>query len=139
MSFLKHVSKNDFDFSGEFEIKKTPDHCSKRRIDPGKRPAPGMIPIEDAEKVLNIILNSRIVPDRDIERVIYNPPATIVLWKDGTKTVVECQKRSHEQREKFDPEKGLAMAVVKRLCGNNGSYNEIFKKFEYAQKKEETK
>ena len=26
-----------------------------------------------------------------IERVIFNAPATIVFWNDGTKTVVKCQ------------------------------------------------
>ena len=25
-----------------------------------------------------------------IKNVIFNPPATIVFWKDGTKTIVKC-------------------------------------------------
>lgn len=55
-----------------------------------------------------------------LERVIYNPPATIALWDDGTKTVVKSQN------EIFDAEKGLAMAIVKRLYGNRGDYNKLF-------------
>lgn len=43
-----------------------------------------------------------------IKDVIYNCPATIVFWEDGTKTVVKCKN------EKFDPEKGLAMLFQKR-------------------------
>ena len=59
----------------------------------------------------------------DVERVIFQEPATIVFWKDGSKTVVKVQKG-----EKYDPEKGLAMAYVKRLLGNCYIYYDIFKK-----------
>lgn len=52
-----------------------------------------------------------------IKRVIFNPPATIVFWSDGKKTVVKCSKN-----ESFDPEKGLAMAIVKRTQGNSEDY-----------------
>ena len=45
------------------------------------------------------------------------PPATIVYWSDGSKTVVKCS-----EKDVFDPEKGLAMAIAKRCGGNNGSY-----------------
>ena len=58
-----------------------------------------------------------------IENVIFNEPATIVFWDDGTKTVVKAQ-----DDEIFDPEKGLAMAIAKKAFGNQGSYfNEIKK------------
>lgn len=60
----------------------------------------------------------------EIEKVIFNEPATIILWKDGTKTVVQAQ-----DGEPFDKEKGLAMAFMKKVCGNKGNYNEIFRKF----------
>lgn len=58
-----------------------------------------------------------------IEKVIFNDPATIVIWKDGTKTVVKCEN------EIFDPEKGLAMAISKKALGNEGNYYEVFKKW----------
>ena len=58
-----------------------------------------------------------------IERVIFNAPATIVIWKDGSKTVVKC---THEN---YDPEKGLAMAIAKKALGNKGSYYSVFKKW----------
>lgn len=60
----------------------------------------------------------------DIVDVIFHDPATIVFWSDGTKTVVKCQPG-----DKFDPEKGLAMAIVKKMTGNTGSYCNIFKKW----------
>ena len=52
-----------------------------------------------------------------IKDAIFAPPATIVYWSDGSKTVVKCS-----EKDVFDPEKGLAMAVAKRCGGNNGSY-----------------
>ena len=59
----------------------------------------------------------------EIKDVIFNDPATIVFWMDGTKTVVKCQ-----EGDEFDPEKGLTMAIVKKVYGNKGSYcNEIKK------------
>lgn len=52
-----------------------------------------------------------------IKSVIFAPPATIVYWSDGSKTVVKCS-----EKDVFDPEKGLAMAIAKRCGGNKGSY-----------------
>ena len=52
-----------------------------------------------------------------IKDVIFAPPATIVYWSDGSKTVVKSS-----EKDVFGPEKGLAMAVAKRCGGNNGSY-----------------
>ena len=59
----------------------------------------------------------------DIEKVIFNPPATIMIWKDGTKTVVKCNG------EKFDQEKGLAMAISKRALAVGNRYHKTFKKW----------
>lgn len=59
-----------------------------------------------------------------IKKVIYKNPATIVYWNGGEKTVVKCG-----ENETFDPEKGLAMAIIKHLLGNEGNYYNEFKKF----------
>lgn len=64
-----------------------------------------------------------------IEDVIFNGPATIVKWSDGTKTVVKAQKGKNGKTEKLDPEKGLAMAICKKMYGNNGRYYDIFKRY----------
>lgn len=57
-----------------------------------------------------------------IKKVIFNDPATIVFWADGTKTVVKCA-----DFDIFDPEKGLAMAICKRVYGEE--FHKIFKDF----------
>jgi hypothetical protein len=59
-----------------------------------------------------------------IKNVIYHYPATIVYWCDGTKTVVKCG-----ENDIYDPEKGLAMALVKHFLGNKGNYNNLFRKY----------
>lgn len=45
-----------------------------------------------------------------IKNVIFNDPATIVFWGDGTKTVVKCS-----EDDVYDAEKGLSMAIAKKF------------------------
>ena len=66
----------------------------------------------------------KIHKDVEITKVIFNNPATIVFWSDGKKTVVKCGSD-----EAFDEEKGLAMAISKRVLGNKGNYYNEFKKW----------
>ena len=69
-----------------------------------------------------------------IKKVIFNYPATIVLWSDGSKTVVKCQ-----DGDIYDPEKGLAMAISKKALGNKGNYCSEFKKWLPEDEEEEEK
>lgn len=77
---------------------------------------------------------NKAIYDSMIQQVIFNPPATIVIWRDGSKTVVKCG-----ENDIFDPEKGLAMAISKRAFGDNRDYYEVFAKwvgkYEYQQKR----
>lgn len=59
-----------------------------------------------------------------IKNVIFNDPATIVFWSDDTKTVAKTHPG-----DKFDPEKGLAMAISKKALGNKGDYYKMFDKW----------
>ena len=63
-------------------------------------------------------------PIPKIKNVIFNYPATIVFWNDDTKTVVKC-----DERDQFDPEKGITMAFFKKMHGNIGHYFEEIKKW----------
>lgn len=69
------------------------------------------------------VYNNKTIRNK-IKKVIFNDPATIVFWSDGKKTVVKCG-----ERDIYDPEKGLAMAIAKRALGNEGNYYELFKKW----------
>ena len=80
-----------------------------------------------------------------IKDVIFNNPATIVKWDDGSQTVVYCQDnvkdttkvvdgkevkvRKPMAADSFNPEIGLAMAIVKKYFGNMGNYNNVFRKY----------
>ena len=66
-----------------------------------------------------------------IRKVIFNDPATIVLWSDGTKTVVKCGPE-----DTFDMEKGLAMAIIKKMAGNDNRFHKVFKQYTKKKKKE---
>lgn len=56
-----------------------------------------------------------------ITKVVYNDPATVVWWSDGSKTVVRCQKGNT-----YSPETGLDMAICKKVFGNDGRFNKVF-------------
>ena len=82
------------------------------------------VPRDIYRNILNSIygMSSSHIPE--IKNVIFNDPATIVFWEDGTKTVVKCQ-----DGDEFDPEKGLAMAIAKKAYGNKGNYCNKMKKW----------
>lgn len=50
----------------------------------------------------------------DIKKVIFNGPATIILWDDGTKTVVKCK-----EGDPYSKEAGFALCLLKKLSGND--------------------
>ena len=60
----------------------------------------------------------------EIKSVYFNDPVTVVMWNDGTKTIVRCSKNDF-----YDPEKGLAMAIVKKAYGNDNKFHKVFKKW----------
>ena len=87
------------------------------------------INIEEAQDALTYMFidskyGIKLHKDVEITKVIFNNPATIVFWSDGKKTVVKCAGD-----EAFDEEKGLAMAISKRVLGNKGNYYNEFKKW----------
>lgn len=59
----------------------------------------------------------------DVKDIHFSGPATIVFWKDGTKTVVKCQ-----EGEYYDPKEGIKYALLKKLAG--GTSNQASKKMD---------
>ena len=84
-----------------------------------------MITAELAKQQLNSIYG---VPKFNnpptIKKVHFSGPMTVVIWEDGTKTLVKCSENDF-----FDCEKGLAMAIVKKMYGNDNSFHKIFNKW----------
>ena len=58
----------------------------------------------------------------DIKQVIFNDPATIVTFSDGTKVCVKAN-----ENDKFSKEVGLMYALVKRLYANDVDENGYLK------------
>ena len=66
-----------------------------------------------------------------VKDIIFNPPATIVFWNDGTKTVVKCTKGVE-----FNPYYGFCAAVCKKLYASNSQLNKmISEQWEISKKK----
>lgn len=64
-----------------------------------------------------------ITPKKPIpKKVKFSGPATIILWEDGTKTVVKCQKE-----DVWSDEVGIVMCYMKKMLGNKGNFNNIFR------------
>lgn len=57
-----------------------------------------------------------------VRDVIFNPPATIVFWEDGMKTVVKCSKD-----DAYDPERGLELAFLKRVLGSGSALRKLIR------------
>lgn len=70
-----------------------------------------------AEELEGSIENPRIILPKQFycpypKDVIFHPPATIVYWEDGEKTIVKCM-----EGDEFSPEVGLAMCLAKYIFG----------------------
>lgn len=71
----------------------------------------------------------------EIKKVIFSNPCTIVFWGDGTKTVVRCG-----ENEYYDPEKGIAMALMRKVYGPRHAYMKVLGPYiEEFWRKEEVK
>lgn len=53
-----------------------------------------------------------------IKKIIYNPPATVILWNDGTKTTSKC-----EYGDVYSKEMGFMLCVLKKKYGNQTLHN----------------
>lgn len=67
-----------------------------------------------------------------IKNVIFNNPATIIEWFDGTKTIVKCDKN-----DKYDKATGLALCICKYIMGS-GEFHREFHKWVYGVNQPET-
>ena len=67
----------------------------------------------------------------NVSKIIFNPPATIVFWEDGTKTVVKCAAE-----DEFNEYCGFLAALGKKVYENNNQIKKLFdKKAEWYENK----
>lgn len=79
--------------------------------------------LEDTKPFLPSVLFGFKTPCFDVDRAIFSPPATIVYWSDGTKTVVKC-----DPDDTYSKEAGVAFCFMKKALGNKGNYNQVLKR-----------
>lgn len=108
---MKYIIGDDLDWTIDF---KTRNFEQTKELSSWER-----VQVENYKNLVNRLYGK----PNEIKKVIFNDPATIVFWDDGSKTVV----KAHD--EPFDPEKGLAMAISKKFLGNKGNYYNEFKKW----------
>ena len=59
----------------------------------------------------------------NVSKIIFNPPATIVFWEDGTKTVVKCSAE-----DEFNEYYGFLAALGKKVYENNSQIKKLIDK-----------
>ena len=64
-----------------------------------------------------------------IDHVKFNGPATIVFWKDGTKTVVK-----HDGKGRKDKRQAILYAFIRKIYGEGKPYHNILNEIEEAIK-----
>lgn len=57
-----------------------------------------------------------------VRRILFNDPATVVFWKDGTKTVVKAT-----DSDKYVPYYGFLAALAKKIYGSNAKVQEMIR------------
>lgn len=71
---------------------------------------------------VNDIVKTAINDTFAVKRIHKSGPVTVVIWNDGTKTVVRCAEGS-----KDDPYAAFCAAVTKRIYGSNSKINKMLK------------
>ena len=105
-SELDHIAKNKNTITIKYD-NSTPCTCPCNKND-------NELKDDDADNTSNIL--------DDIKQVIFNDPATIVTFSDGTKVCVKAN-----ENDKFSKEVGLMYALVKRLYANDVDENGYLK------------
>ncbi len=79
---------------------------------------------EEIKKMINNAFGAPVISlPLTYKRIIFSGPCTIVLWKDGTKTMA----KTSDGEEVFDPEKGVAICFMKKMLGHTET-NKILRK-----------
>lgn len=77
----------------------------------------------DCRNIVGIYEPKWCVTDKDltkVKKIIFSPPATIVIWEDGHKEVVKCS-----DDEEFEPEVGVAMCFMKRIFESRNKFAKL--------------
>ncbi len=71
-----------------------------------------------------VIPDASVLVDDAIKQIIFSGPKTIILWKDGTKTIVTCG-----EGDIYDPYVGFCVAVTKKMFGSTSKVKKIMNRY----------
>lgn len=127
------------------KIKEVTIKCDDGKTYEGKVERIMGCPYDVSSQELTVRISKQASGNYGIKEVIFQNPATIVFWTDGTKTVVNCMDNVETKKKIVDgkevtvrrarkcntysEEVGLSMAIAKKMFGNEGNYNNVFRKF----------
>ena len=78
---------------------------------------------EEIKKMINNAFGAPVISlPLTYKKIIFSGPCTIILWKDGTKTIAKTS-----DGETFDPEKGVSICFMKKMLGHTET-NKILRK-----------
>lgn len=89
-----------------------------------------MVPEDYKETTVKFCFDNSILHPH-IDHVIFNGPATIVFWKDKTKTVVKLDERYVDDRRK-----AILYAFIRKIYGEGRPYHDILNEIEWALEEE---
>ena len=64
------------------------------------------------------------IRDDAIRQIIFSGPKTIVIWSDGSKTIVSCSKD-----DTYDGYIGFCAAVAKKMFGSTSQVKKVIDKY----------
>ena len=76
------------------------------------------------EQSLAIIPDASAFTDDAIHQVIFSGSKTIVVWKDGTKTMVSCF-----EGDQYDRYAGFCAAIAKRIYGSTSNIKKTINRY----------
>jgi hypothetical protein len=68
------------------------------------------------------------------KQIIYNNNCTVVIWKDGLRTIVHCA-----DNDDFTEDGGFCAALAKKIYGERAKYMKFVKKATHQIKREDKK
>lgn len=69
------------------------------------------------------VIPTNVIGDDAIRQVIFSGPKTIVIWSDGSKTIVSCSKD-----DTYNGYAGFCAAVAKKMFGSTSQVKKIIEK-----------
>ena len=70
------------------------------------------------------VIPTNVIRDDDVRQVIFSGPKTILIWSDGSKTIVSCG-----ENDVYDRYAGFCAAVAKKMFGSTSRVKKIIESF----------